>query len=170
VVRRPSVSDRGFYPGAVRIAPDDPYAPDVRALIEVHLVFSYEHSPPEDVHALPIDGLADPSVSFYACRGDDDVLLGVGALKQIDDRHAELKSMHTVSAWRGRGIGAAMLEFLLAEAAARGCERVSLETGTMASYAPARRLYARAGFRPCPPYGEYTDSPHSMCMTLEIPR
>lgn len=149
------------------IKPDDPTAPDVRQLLEVHLTFSSEHSPPEDVHALDIDGLLEPSISFFSYRVEGE-LLGFGALKHIDDGHAELKSMHTAVAARGRGVGRAMVDHLVAIARQRGYRRVSLETGTMEAFAPARAMYARAGFVLCPPFNGYWDSPYSVCMTLAL--
>lgn len=149
------------------ITPDDPRAPDVRALLERHLSFANEHSPPEDVHALDIDGLLDPSISFFAYRVEGE-LLGVGALKHLDDGHAELKSMHTAAEARGRGVGRAVLDHLVALARERGYRRVSLETGTMEAFAPARAMYAKAGFVSCPPFNGYWDSPNSVCMTLVL--
>lgn len=149
------------------ITPDDPRKPDVRRLLERHLAFASEHSPPEEVHALDIDGLLDPRISFFSCRVEGE-LLGVGALKHLDDRHAELKSMHTSAAARGRGVGWAMLGHLLSSARERGYRRVSLETGTMAAFAPARAMYAKAGFVSCPPFNGYWESPNSVCMTLVL--
>ena len=149
------------------IAGDDPRASDVRALIERHLAFANEHSPPEDVHALDLSDLLHADVSFFSFRLNGD-LLGIGALKMLDARHGELKSMHTADPARGRGIGRAMVEHLLAVARERGIHRVSLETGTKAAFAPARRLYEKAGFEPCEPYGSYGPSPNSICMTLSL--
>jgi len=148
-----------------KISPDDPGDSDVRALLERHLAFANEHSPPEDVHALDLSGLLDANVLFFSYRLNRE-LLGIGALKLLDGCHAELKSMHTAEAARGRGIGRAMVEHLLTVARAQGMRRVSLETGTMAAFAPARSLYARAGFEPCEPFGSYVHSPNSTCMTL----
>lgn len=149
----------------VEISPDDPRAEDVRALLECHLAFARRHSPPEDTHALEVDELVEPDVTFFSFREDGE-LLGVGALKAIDSRHAEVKSMHTVEAARGRGIGRAIVEHLVSVARARGFRRVSLETGSMAAFAPARSLYASAGFSPCEPFGDYRASPNSVYMTL----
>jgi putative acetyltransferase len=149
------------------IAPDDPGADDVRALLAVHLAWSHTTTPPEDVHALDVDGLLDPAVAFFSYRVDG-ALLGIGALKRLDERHAEVKSMHTVAAARGQGIGRAMVEHLLATARALGCARVSLETGSMAAFAPARALYESVGFRPCARYGDYPDSPSSAFFTIEL--
>jgi putative acetyltransferase len=147
------------------ISIDDPRADDVRELLERHLAFANEHSPPEDVHALDIDGLLDPAVSFFSFRLNAE-LLGVGALKRLDQHHAELKSMHTAEAARRRGIGRAMVDHLISVARDRGFRRVSLETGTMQAFATARSLYAESGFAPCGPFGEYRESPNSTFMTL----
>jgi putative acetyltransferase len=149
------------------IAPADPRAEDVRALLAAHLAFAREVTPADHVHALDLDGLLDPNVTFFAAR-DEGRLMGVGALKRLDDDHAEIKSMHTAAAARGRGVAGAMVDHLVATAAARGHRRVSLETGTYGAFAPARALYARAGFVPCPPFADYTDNPYSTCMTLVL--
>jgi putative acetyltransferase len=148
---------------------DDPRADDVRELLERHLTFANLHSPPEDVHALDVAALLDPAVTFYSYRADG-VLLGVGALKQLDTDHAELKSMHTAESARGRGIGRAMLNHLVGVARARGIHRVSLETGSVAAFAPARAMYESAGFTACEPFGNYVLSSYSTFMTLVLDR
>jgi putative acetyltransferase len=149
------------------IAVDDPRAADVRALLERHLAYANEHSRPEDVHALDVDGLLDPSVTFFSARRDGG-LLGVGAIKQLAPDQAELKSMHTAHAARRTGVGRAIVEHLLGVARARGYDRVSLETGSQAAFAPARSLYAAAGFVPCGPFSDYPDRPTSAFMTLRL--
>ena len=151
----------------VAIAVDDPRAADVRSLLEHHLAFAHEHTPPEDVHALDLSGLLDVSVTFFSARRGPE-LVAIGALKELDDRHGELKSMHTAAAERGRGVGRAMVDHLVGVARQRGYRRVSLETGTMAAFAPARSLYARVGFMPCGPFGDYRPSPNSAFMTLPL--
>ena len=143
---------------------DDPRRDDVRALLEQHLAFARGVTPPEDVHALDLDGLLDPSITFFSLRVDGE-LLGVGAIKQLDPEHAEVKSMHTTAAARRRGVGRAIVDHLLAVAAERGVRRVSLETGAGEAFAPARSLYADAGFVPCGPFGDYRASPNSAFMT-----
>lgn len=149
------------------ISVDDPRAADVRALLERHLELMHAQSPPEDVHALDIDGLLDPAVAFFSFRRDGE-LLGVGALKLLGSRHAEVKSMHTAQAARGGGIGRAMVEHLIEVARQHGCQRISLETGSMAEFAPARALYASVGFDLCGPFGDYLPSPNSTFMTLSL--
>ena len=151
----------------IDITVDDPRADDVRALLARHLAFAHEHSPPEDVHALDLSGLLDPAVTFFSARRGPD-LVGIGALKELDDGHGELKSMHTAAAERGRGVGRAMVDHLLGVARDRRYRRVSLETGTMEAFAPARSLYAGVGFTPCGPFGDYEPSPNSTFMTLAL--
>jgi putative acetyltransferase len=143
---------------------DDPRREDVRALLEQHLRFAKSVTPPEDVYALELDGLLDPAITFFSLRFDGDVL-GVGAIKLLGPDHAELKSMHTAVAARRRGVGRAMVNHLLAVAAERGVRRVSLETGAGEAFAPARSLYAAAGFVPCGPFGDYPESQNSAFMT-----
>ena len=149
------------------VQPDDPAAPDVHALLDAHLAFARRHSPPEDVHALDDAGRSAVGISYFTIR-ENGALLGVGALKLVDATHAEIKSMHTAEPARGRGVAHAMVEHLIATARARGCTRVSLETGTMAAFEPARALYESHGFTPCPPFNGYWESPNSVCMTLPL--
>jgi putative acetyltransferase len=149
------------------IAIDDPRADDVRRLLARHLAFAHETTPPEGVFALDIEGLVDPAVTFFSYRVDGEVL-GVGALKELDDRHGEVKSMHTAETARGRGIGRAIVDHLIGLARQRGYKTLSLETGSGPAFAAARRLYASAGFAPCGPFGDYPDSPTSAFMTLPL--
>jgi putative acetyltransferase len=152
---------------AFEITVDDPARDDVRTLLDTHLSFSREATPPAYVFALDSSGLSDPAVTFFSARVGGE-LVGIGALKRLDDTHAELKSMHTRAEARRQGVGRAMVLHLLAVARAAGLKRVSLETGTMDEYAPARALYAGVGFTPCQPFGEYEASPYNTCMTLVL--
>ena len=149
------------------IETDDPRADDVRELLGRHLAHARATTLPQEVYALDVDSLADPSVTFFSFRAGGE-LLGVAALKRLSADHAEIKSMHTAEVARGQGIGRRLVEHLLAVARRRGFERVSLETGAGPAFAPARELYARAGFAPCPPFGDYLPSPNSTCMTLTL--
>jgi putative acetyltransferase len=149
------------------ICVDDPRRPDVRALLERHLTFALSATPPEHSFALNVDGLLDPAITFCSFRAAGE-LLGVGAIKRLDAEHAEIKSMHTTQAARGRGVGRAMLEHLLGLARSRGYRRVSLETGTMAVFAPARALYTSAGFEACGPFADYQPSEDNFFMTLAL--
>ena len=149
------------------IAVDDPRAADVRALLETHLAFARSVTPPEGVFALDIDGLLDPFVTFVSARRDG-VVVGVGALKELDASHGELKSMHTVAAARRQGVGQALARHLLSLAAERGYARVSLETGTEDAFVPAREFYASLGFVACDRFGPYVNSPTSACMAIQL--
>lgn len=153
---------------AMHIAPDDPARADVLALLEEHLRHMHALSPPESVHALDVSRLKRADVSFWTAREATGALLGCGALKALDGRHGEIKSMRTPDAARRRGAGRAMLAHILAEARTRGYERLSLETGSMAAFLPAQRLYESAGFTPCGPFGDYRPDPHSVFMTLTL--
>lgn len=172
-------SDGGLDPA---IAPDDPRRPDVVALLEAHLALMRSLSPPGSVHALDLDGLCAPDVTFWTLR-EGGVPLSCGALRALEPLpngnghdsighnsigHGEIKSMHTLGAARGRGLGERMLLHVMAVARARGYGRLSLETGRPASFGAAQRLYARHGFRECPPFGSYTHDPFSLCMTRTL--
>ena len=148
---------------------DDPARPDVTALLAEHLADMHATSPPESVHALDVEALRRPGITFWTARTDG-VLLGCGALKELDpgEGHAEIKSMRTTATSRGTGVGRAILLHLLAVSAERGYRRVSLETGTQDYFEPARRLYVRNGFVPCAPFAGYTEDPHSAYFTREL--
>ena len=151
----------------VDIETADPRIDDVRHLVEHHLKFGRLHSPPQDAHALEVDDLLDPALTLFSIRCSGK-LVAIGALKRLDDQHAELKTMHTAEHVRGLGIGRAMLDHLLAVARERGFECVSLETGSMEAFAPARSLYVSAGFAPCEPFGDYRRSPNSIYLTMRV--
>jgi len=151
----------------VQIAVDDPRRPDIRALLGRHLEFTRGQTPAEHSFALEWDGLLDQAITFFSCRAGNN-LLGVVALKRLGPDHAEVKSMHTAEAVRGRGVGRVMLIHLLVTARDRGYRRLSLETGTTAGFAPARALYRAAGFVTCGPFADYQPSHHNLFMTVEL--
>ena len=151
----------------LRIERDDLRRAEVRSLLGEHLASMYALSPPESVHALDIEELKSPDVTFWTVW-DGDVLMGCGALKQLDATHGEVKSMRTPSRLRRRGAGRAVLEHIVAEAKARGYERLSLETGSMAEFEPALKLYESFGFSYCGPFGPYEEDPYSKFMSLEL--
>lgn len=150
------------------IEPGDLDATDVAALLREHLDDMYATSPPESVHALSDEGLRHPDVTFFTARTDDGALLGCGAIRQLGDGAAELKTMRTVAAARGRGVGSAMLAHVLGVARDRGCTSVHLETGSMDYFAAARRLYARHGFIETGPFGDYASDALSTFMVLRL--
>ena len=151
----------------MQIEIDDPARADVYALLEEHLRNMYEISPPESVHALDVRRLKVPEITFLSVR-EDGVLLGCGALKELDPEHGEIKSMRTPSALRRRGAGRAVLDHILAEARRRGYKRVSLATGPAQTFQAAHRLYQSVGFQLCGPFGDYKLDPHSVFMTLRL--
>ena len=149
------------------ISTDNPLADDVRELLARHLGYAHETTAPEDVHALDLDALVDPSVTFFSFRVDGK-LLGVGALKRLDGEHAEIKSMHTAEAARGQGVGRALVDHLVDFAREGGYRRVSIVTGAGPAFGPARRLYASASFKPCGPFADYRPRPTAAYMTLSL--
>jgi len=151
----------------VVITLDDPRSADVAPLLDAHLAFARAVTAARDVHALPADELACDEVTFYSARLDG-TPVAVGALTPVDADTAEIKSMHTAESARGQGIGRAMVQHLIDAARRDGYRRVSLETGSMAAFAPARALYAAFGFEPCPPFGGYAPSPTRVCMSLDL--
>lgn len=146
---------------------DDPNNDGVRALLEQHVEFAQAVTPDGHVHAIGVEALTGPEVVFFTARLSGDPV-GIGALKRLDDTHVELKSMHVQQRARRLGVGHAIVRHLLAVAVEQGYQRVSLETGTMAAFEPARRLYAGVGFTVSEPFGEYTVNPFSICMTMAL--
>ena len=151
----------------MRVELDDLRRAEVRALLGEHLASMYSLSPPASVHALSIEGLASPDVTFWTVW-EGSALLGCGALKELDRTHGEVKSMRTPAKLRRRGAGRAVLTHIVAEARARGYARLSLETGSMEAFKPAQKLYESFGFVYCGPFGSYKQDPHGVFMTLEL--
>jgi putative acetyltransferase len=151
----------------MRIELDDLSRPQIHALLSEHLRNMYALSPPESVHALNLDRLRSPEITFWtAWEGAQ--LIGCGALKELDALHGEIKSMRTPEALRRRGAGRAILNHIIAVARTRGYQRLSLETGSMEAFRPAQKLYESAGFSFCGPFGKYLDDPNSAYMTLRL--
>jgi putative acetyltransferase len=146
---------------------DDLTGPEIAAFLTEHLDDMHANSPRESVHALDLTGLRKPEISFWTLW-DANRLVACCALKELDASHGELKSMRVARTERGRGIGALLVEHLLAEARRRGYMRLSLETGSMEFFLPARRLYARFGFTECGPFATYREDPNSKFMTLAL--
>lgn len=142
-------------------------APEVRDLLTLHLQGMAEHSPPESIHALPLDELARPGISFWSAWFDGR-LAGCGALKTLDERHGEIKAMRTAQAFLRQGVGAAILREIIEVARHRGFERLSLETGSAEAFRPAQLLYLKYGFAYCEPFGDYRPDPFSVFMDLPL--
>lgn len=153
--------------GPVSIAPESPLAEDLRLLFDRHVQAMHADTPPGSIHMLPRAQLVGPDIEFLVMRQGGRPV-GMGALKRLGDGHAEIKSMHVLAEHRGQGLAARLLATLLDRAQALGMGRVSLETGSQDSFAPARALYARAGFRECGPFAGYGPDPHSTFMTRAV--
>jgi len=141
--------------------------PEIAELLKEHLASMFVYTPAESVHALPIEGLRSPDITFWSVWEDGE-LLGCGALKELDPQHGEIKSMRTAPAHLRKGVARAVVRQIIAEAKRRGYRRLSLETGSMAAFKPARRLYAACGFSYCGPFGDYVNDPNSVFMTMEL--
>ena len=152
----------------MKIETDDLSRPAIHGLLNEHLQSMRALSPPESVHALDLDELRQPAITFWSAW-EGEALLGCGALLELDPHHGEVKSMRTPEARRRTGAGRALLMHITEVARARGYERLSLETGSMAAFAPAHRLYESAGFARTGPFGGYAADPNSVFMTLVLP-
>lgn len=146
---------------------DDLSGPEIANLLSNHLESMHLHSPPESIHALDLEGLRKPEITFYSAWEEDE-LVGCGALKELDRYHGEVKSMKTSSDHLRKGVAKRILLHIIDEAKSRGYERLSLETGSMDVFNPARTLYANIGFQYCKPFSDYKDDPNSVFMTLKL--
>jgi putative acetyltransferase len=146
-----------------RIVEDDLTSTDVAALLELHLAEMHQWSPACKVHAMPLERLREPDVTFYSAWAGGE-LAAVGALKELAPGRGELKSMRAAPAYRGKGAGKAILAHLMAEARRRGYHWLGLETGRPEPFVPARQLYEQHGFAECPAFGDYVSDEFSLCM------
>lgn len=146
---------------------DDLTGAKIQELLREHLDHMRSISPPESVHALDLDELRQPDITFWTAWENNE-LLGCGALKEHDQQHAEVKSMRTVAHHLRKGVAARLLQHILEEATRRGYTRLSLETGAEDAFQPARALYTRFGFNYCPPFADYIEDPNSVFMTREL--
>ena len=146
---------------------DDLQGAAIAALLQVHLDAMHQYSPPESVHALDLDALRHPSITFWTAWNNDE-LMGCGALKMLGGTHAELKSMRTAESHVRKGVARALLRHIEAAARAKGIRQLSLETGPHAPFAAAQNLYRSEGFVECGPFASYTLDPYSMFMTKSL--
>jgi putative acetyltransferase len=151
----------------MHIEVDDLSRAAVIALLDEHLRNMHELSPPESVHALDLPALRQGEITFWSAW-EGSQLMGCAALKELDPRHGEIKSMRTPAARRRRGAGRALLAFIIVEARSRGYRRLSLETGALDAFRPAQKLYESFGFRYCGPFADHVDDPNSAFMTLRL--
>jgi putative acetyltransferase len=151
----------------VEIKIDDLTGPEVAELVGEHHQGMSLNSPPESIHALNLEGLQKPEITFWsAWEGKE--LVGCGALKELDGQHGEIKSMRTSADHLRKGVASRMLQHIMEEAQRRGYRQLSLETGSMDAFEPARRLYASFGFQYCPLFSDYTEDPNSVFMTIKF--
>jgi putative acetyltransferase len=151
----------------MKIIVDDLHRPAVHALLNEHLENMHQLSPAESVHALSLEKLRVPEITFWTAW-ENDLVVGCGALKELDLKHGEIKSMRTPQALRRQGVGRAMLRHIIEVAKERGYERLSLETGAPEGFKPARNLYESFGFEYCGRFGDYPEDPNSIFMTLRL--
>lgn len=151
----------------VHIEVDDLSREAVHALLAEHLADMHATSPPDSVHALDLTGLAHPAVTVWTLW-DQGFVLGCAALKELGPTEGEIKSMRTTGAARGRGVATHLLSHVLDDARRRGYTRLNLETGSQDFFAPARRLYWRHGFIPCPPFSDYQNDSNSTYLTCAL--
>ncbi|TRZ37937.1 GNAT family N-acetyltransferase [Niallia circulans] len=146
---------------------DDLRGPEIAALLEDHLYSMTLHSPPESIHALDLDGLRKPEITFWSAWENGE-LLGCGAVKELDQTHAEVKSVKTSSAHLRKGVAQQIMLHILEAAKTRGYTRLSLETGSMEAFLPARKLYEALGFTYCGPFADYILDENSLFMTKSL--
>ncbi len=148
----------------MHIQEDDLTGRAIAELLDEHLADMHSITPAESVHAMDLAALrADPEITFWSLW-EGNSLLGCGALRVIDDRRGEIKSMRTATAHRRRGVAARILQHITEQARQRGLAALYLETGSMAEFAAARSLYERHGFDYCEPFADYAEDPNSVFM------
>jgi putative acetyltransferase len=152
---------------AIDVRVDDLSGAAIARLLSEHLAGAAAISPAKSRHALDLDGLRRPEITFWSAW-DGTELAGCGALKELDAHHGEIKSMRTAREHLRKGVATKILERIITEARKRGYRRLSLETGSMEYFEPARRLYAGFGFCKCAPFADYVEDPNSIFMTLEL--
>ena len=137
----------------MNIKVDDLSGSEIRKLLQEHIQSALLHSPPESIHALDIESLRKPEITFWTVWESGE-LLGCGALKELDSQHGEIKSMRTSALQLRKGVARNLLNHILEEAKRRSYRRLSLETGSMAAFEPARTLYTKFGFIFCAPFAD----------------
>ena len=152
---------------AVTITQADPASPDAAGILARHRAFTRAASPPGTCFAFDAERLRAPDITFWLAYREG-APAGCAALSAREDGLAELKSMHVLDAARGAGVGRALVDHVIEAARAAGFTRIGLETGRSDGFAASRRLYARAGFRPCPAFGPYRDGGFSHCMMRDL--
>ena len=146
---------------------DDLTSIQVIELLEEHLADMQATSPPESKHALDIEALRAPHIKFWTLW-DGNTIAGCGAYQSLDDKHAEIKSMRTAKNYKKQGVASLVLQHIITDAKADGYEQLSLETGAMDYFMPARKMYEKFGFDYCLPFADYIEDENSKFMTLHL--
>jgi len=150
-----------------KVRRDDLHGAEIQALLREHMTGMLSNSPPESVHALSLEALRKPEITFWSVWYAN-TLCGCGALKELNPHHGEVKSMRTRAQFLRAGVAQAVLNQIIAEAAARGYQRISLETGASQAFEPAHALYYRNGFVVCGPFGDYKEDEFSLFMGKQL--
>ena len=146
---------------------DDLRGPQIASFLDEHIRDMKAVSPPGSKHALDLEGLRRPEISFWTVW-DESQIAGCGALKELSADHGELKSMRTAKPYRRHGIASMLMSHITEVSKHKGYRRLSLETGSMAFFEPARRFYAKFGFTPCGTFADYKLDPNSIFMSRPI--
>jgi len=141
--------------------------PKVNELLKNHFIELRAASPKGSVHVLDIPGLKIPSIKFWSLWKDDQ-LMGCGALKFLEKDHGEFKSIRVHDNFRKKGNGIKVINHLIDEAKKLEIKRLSIETGAGEFFAPARKLFDKCGFKPCPPFAHYKEDINSLYLTKLI--
>lgn len=140
---------------------------EIANFLKEHIQEMKAVSPPESKHALDLERLRKPEITFWTVW-DSDCIIGCGAIKELNVEHVEIKSMRTKDSYRGKGVASMLLQHILNEAKLRGYRRISLETGSLPFFEPARNLYTKYGFKNCAPFAKYKEDPNSVFMTKDL--
>ncbi len=140
---------------------------ELRQLLEEHHEDMLKHSPKKSVHALDLSSFVSADITFWTLYINDE-LAGCAALKKLNEKHAELKSMRTSPHYLRKGVASTLLTHVLKMAKEQCFEKISLETGTMKVFAPAQKLYLAFGFEVCEPFSDYKEDSYSMFLTKTI--
>jgi putative acetyltransferase len=151
----------------MEIRDDDLSGPEIAKFLDEHVREMRSVTPLESKHALDLDSLRHPDITFWSVL-DNGTLIGCGAIKRLEPGHAEIKSMRTAPSHQRTGVASALLAHIIAEAKHRGYSRLSLETGAVDFFAPARGLYEKFGFEYCGPFADYQEDANSVFMTRTL--
>ena len=140
---------------------------EVLELLNKHFIELRSVSPDGSAHVLDIEGLKDQNIQFWSLW-ENNLLMGCGALKFLNEVHGEFKSIRVEDKFRKKNNGIKILKHLIFEAKKLNIKRISIETGTGDFFTPARRLFNKCGFKLCKPFAHYKEDPNSCYMSMLI--